>query len=134
MIALRGRGRKYRLLRGIVSLLILRYLVEDEQCGYGLRKRISEILGEALPPGYIYVMLKTLRKRGLVEGRESSRKGRRIVYYKITEKGREFLVNHRGAVEAGRRAIDELTNFMDDMAKGEEGRGKEKGDLRAKTE
>ncbi|MGC9189412.1 MAG: PadR family transcriptional regulator [Conexivisphaera sp.] len=130
MVALRGRGRKYRLLRGIVSLLILRYLMEDEQCGYGLRKRISGILGETLPPGYIYVMLKTLRKRGLVEAREGSRNGRRIVYYTITEKGREFLLNHRGAIEAGRRAIDELTNFMDDLVKGEK-RGE---DLRAKTE
>ena len=133
---MRGRGRKYRLLRGIVSLLILRYLVEDEQCGYGLRKTISGILGEALPPGYIYVMLKALRKRGLIEARESSRKGRRIVYYRITERGREFLVNHRGAIEAGRRAIDELTSFMDDVMKGEEGEGeeKEKEDLHAKTE
>ncbi len=111
------RKRKYRLLRGIVSLLILRYLMEGEECGYGLRKRISEVLGEALPPGYIYVMLKALRRRGLVDSREGSKKGRRIVYYTATERGRKFLLDHRVAVEAGRRALEELMNFMDEAAK-----------------
>ena len=122
------KGRKYRLLRGIVSLLILRYLVEREECGYGLRRRISEVLGEPLPPGYIYVMLKSLRQRGLLEAREDRRNGRRIVYYRITERGREFLMGHRSAIEAGRRAIDELIKFVDDVLS--EGA---RGDLRVKT-
>ncbi len=105
--------RKYRLLRGIISLLMLRYLLEGEECGYGLRRRISELIGEPLPPGYIYVMLRSLRNRGLIEAREGRRNGRRIVYYRITEEGRNFLLGHRGAVEVGRRAIEELASFMD---------------------
>ncbi|MGC8969597.1 MAG: PadR family transcriptional regulator [Conexivisphaera sp.] len=121
---MKGR-KKYRLLRGIVSLLILRYLMEGEECGYGLRRRISDVLGETLPPGYIYVMLKSLRRRGLLDARESSRKGRRIVYYRITERGRGFLVEHRNAIEAGRRAIEELTRFVDDVMRAD--------DLRLKT-
>jgi uncharacterized protein (TIGR00269 family) len=118
---LRG-GRRYRLLRGIVSLLVLRYLAEGEECGYGLRRRISGVLGEALPPGYIYVILKSLRGRGLLDAREGSRNGRRVVYYRITDSGMDFLLRHRGAVEAGRRAIEELTRFLEGRG-GESARG-----------
>jgi DNA-binding PadR family transcriptional regulator len=84
------------LLRGLATFMILAELAEGPKCGYEINKDISQKVGGKLPPGYVYVMLSMLEKKGLVE---SSPVGERKKEYMITEKGIDFLVEHEQHID-----------------------------------
>ncbi|MGC9208580.1 MAG: PadR family transcriptional regulator [Nitrososphaeria archaeon] len=86
--------RERALVKGMISLLILDELLAGDAYGYQLMKRISEVLGERLPAGYIYVVLRHLEKKRCVKSRVSQLGGRRIRMYFITERGKRLLVEH----------------------------------------
>lgn len=84
------------LLRGLATFMILAELAERPKCGYEVGKDISQKVGGKLPPGYVYVMLSMLEKKGLVE---SSPAGERKKEYRITEKGIDFLIEHEQHID-----------------------------------
>ncbi|MCL4330460.1 MAG: PadR family transcriptional regulator [Candidatus Thermoplasmatota archaeon] len=84
-----------KVLRGVISLLILRHLLEKPQHGYALQKEIETELKREMPDGAIYTLLKNLERRKLVKGESRAIvRGREIREYEITDAGREFLTGH----------------------------------------
>ena len=107
------------LLRGLATLLILAELAEGPKCGYEISKSISEKLGDSLPPGYVYVMLSSLRKKGLVvEVGASESPARRKRVYAISDQGREFLVRHLERVDAMISLLKEVRSVAERLAAG----------------
>ncbi len=80
------------LLRGLATFMILTELASGPKCGYEIGKDISGKLGDGLPPGYVYVMLNMLERKGLVVGVEAG--PRRKKTYRLTDKGVQFLLEH----------------------------------------
>ncbi len=86
------------LLKGVAALMILAELLQGPKCGYEINAAISQRMGASLPPGYVYVMLRQLERRGLVEPVESG-EGRRKRNYRITERGLAFLFQHEDKID-----------------------------------
>ncbi len=81
--------------KGVLEMLVLKLLTEEEKYGYQLISELSERTDAvfALREGTLYPVLYRLEEDGLVEsnwsvpsGREAARK-----YYAITEQGKEVL-------------------------------------------
>ena len=86
------------LLKGVAALMILAELSQGPKCGYEINSAISRRLGASLPPGYVYVMLRQLERRGLVEPL-SQGGARRKKSYRITERGLAFLLQHEDKID-----------------------------------
>ncbi len=74
-------------IRGLLKLLILNELDNNEATGYELIKRISTKITKKPSPGSVYPILKELASNGILECREE---GSRKVY-RLSEKGKELL-------------------------------------------
>ncbi|AFZ70452.1 putative transcriptional regulator [Caldisphaera lagunensis DSM 15908] len=102
-----------KMLKGIISLMILKILYEKPVHGYEMNKEISLKIGEELSPGYIYVLLKIMLKKGLIVAKQDSNvRGQRLTEYRITEKGIEFLKKHKNVLEKGKSMIDEILDTI----------------------
>lgn len=84
-----------QLKKGVLEILVLRLLAEEEKYGYQL---LSELRDEsdgmfAMKEGTLYPILYRLEDDGLVESRWREPKGKEISrkYYAITSLGRETL-------------------------------------------
>ncbi len=84
-----------QLKKGVLELLVLRLLREEEKYGYQL---LSELRGRsggmfAMKEGTLYPILYRLEEDGLVTGRWSEPKGKEISrkYYALTRQGEETL-------------------------------------------
>lgn len=101
------------ILKGIITLLILKLLDENPRHGYELEKIIEEKLNYKLPEGSIYVILKNMTNKDLIVPKvEKNSKGIEIKKYYITEKGKEFLIWHKEPLIAVKRVIDELIDYI----------------------
>ncbi len=91
--------------------LVLGILAEGDSYGYAILKRVRELSGGRMEwtDGMLYPVLHRLERLGYVESRwEVSDRGRRRKYYRITERGRQRLVEERRqwqAVDAALRGI-----------------------------
>jgi DNA-binding PadR family transcriptional regulator len=85
--------QKRQLLRGVLSLLILSELIDKPTHGYALESDINKMLGEKLPRGTVYVILKYLEKQGCIRSEVHIEK-RKINVYTLTDVGKEMLKNH----------------------------------------
>ena len=107
--------QKEQILRGIMTLLILRFLSEQPMHGYSLQLDISNTIKRELPQGTIYVLLKSLVRRGLItiyeSGGERDKKS-----YTITPKGVEFLRKHKEPLSIARDIMDDLIAYINGMA------------------
>lgn len=84
-----------KVLSGVISLLILRNLIDGPKHGYLLQKEISSDLKRNLPSGAIYILLKNLQKRKFVRsGRTVIIRGRKIRQYELSKSGKDFLIRH----------------------------------------
>ncbi len=98
-----------KVLRGVMTLLILGELLEKPLHGYALQSKVSAKLGTAIPPGTIYVLLGSLQKRGFVDILERKIvSGRKTTVYEITENGKIFLINHEEPLTIVRGVLDNL--------------------------
>ena len=98
-----------KVLRGVMTLLILGELLEKPLHGYALQNRVSEKLGTAIPPGTVYVLLGSLQKRGFVDILERKIvNGRKTTVYVITENGKIFLIDHEEPLAIVRGVLDNL--------------------------
>ncbi|MEM0120373.1 MAG: PadR family transcriptional regulator [Thermoprotei archaeon] len=105
-----------KVLRGIITLLILLELSKSPKHGYELQKRLSQALGYSLPAGSIYVLLRSLAKRGYIRviGVQSVR-GRRVIKYELTENGRSFLKAHRQPLKIVERVLTQIISAVNQI-------------------
>lgn len=78
--------------------LVLAILSEDENYGYAILKRVSELSGGQMQwtDGMLYPVLHRLERLGYMEAKwRTSETGRRRKYYRITKRGREELTTQR---------------------------------------
>ncbi|MDG7018455.1 MAG: PadR family transcriptional regulator, partial [Nitrososphaerota archaeon] len=102
-----------KILSGIMTLLVLRRLADKPAHGYGLQSFLSEVLERPIPPGTIYVILSTLRARGLIAiERRATVNGRNVVEYGITDRGTRFLLEHEKPLRTVRKVIGELADSI----------------------
>ncbi|MGL5149843.1 MAG: PadR family transcriptional regulator [Clostridium sp.] len=90
-------------IKGHIESIILATLKEDELYGYDILKRIKNTCENSfeIKEGTLYVVLKRLENNGLVTsfwGNEESGGGRRR-YFRITNKGQEYLNNKKNEWE-----------------------------------
>ncbi|MCL4346207.1 MAG: PadR family transcriptional regulator [Candidatus Thermoplasmatota archaeon] len=105
-----------KIVRGIMSLYILREISLSPCHGYDLQQRIEKKTGIEMPPGTVYVLLKTLRDRNFLSvERENNERGQEILIYSITESGIEFLRDHYKALKIARSMIDDLLMVMEKL-------------------
>ncbi len=104
-----------KMLKGIISILIVKELIDGPKHGYAIEKKISEKIEGRLPPGMIYVILKSLEKKGCVRKEEKvGEYGRTIKIYYITDHGKEFLFNHMNQLRIMKKLIDEILNKIEE--------------------
>ncbi len=84
--------------RGL-RLILLHLLSQGPRYGYQLLQELEDVLGRRPSPGTLYPLLRGLLREGLVEARLSSRGGRIVKIYSLTEKGRGVLERSRREVE-----------------------------------
>ena len=96
---------------GLYSYLVLSLLAkEGELHGYAIRKRLGELSEGRLVPseGALYDILKSLKKLGLVEDFWVEVKGRPRKYYRLTDLGREVLLELRDEIRTIERTLMRL--------------------------
>lgn len=81
--------------KGVLDMLVLKLLSEDEKYGYQIISELSNRSRERflLKEGTLYPILYRLEEDGLVESRWSGAEGRKVPrkYYHITGEGRRVL-------------------------------------------
>ena len=98
-----------KILRGIMTLLVLDQLSHQNMHGYALQQVVSERLKRRIAPGTIYVLLTTMLRRGFIVVKEENNvKNRIIKTYSITHKGLEFLLDHREPL----RIVQETLQYL----------------------
>lgn len=98
---------EYRAMVGFgasTELLVLHALSKGEAHGYEIIKRIREEFVFPRSPGVLYPVLRKLLRRGLIEEADKvSRGGRAVKVYRLTERGREYLVRRAEEIEELKR-------------------------------
>lgn len=81
-----------QLLKGVLSLLLLRLLTDRESYGYEVVQRLHELGLEEIQAGTVYPALARLEREGRVSARlVASEEGPARKYYRPTSAGREAL-------------------------------------------
>jgi PadR family transcriptional regulator PadR len=81
-----------QLLKGVLSLLLLRLLAERESYGYEVVQRLQELGLSGIAEGTVYPALARLEREGRLESRLiASRAGPARKYYRHTRAGRRAL-------------------------------------------
>ena len=114
-----GREKAIKKLRkdlrsGLYSYLVLSLLEkEGELHGYAIRKKLGELSDGKLVPseGALYDILKSLKKYRLVEDFWAEVGGRPRKYYRLTDLGREVLLELRGEVKTIETTLMRLEGF-----------------------
>jgi len=81
--------------REIIRVLVLSVIASGETHGYEIRNRLAQLTeGRVkLSPGTLYPLLFILRREGLIEVSKVVEEGRKKKIYKLTPKGREYLLS-----------------------------------------
>lgn len=79
---------------GVPELLVLRLLAREEMYGYQLVQAIKVVSQEvfSLAEGVVYPALHSLEARGFLKAKERMAEGRTRIYYTVTPRGKERLV------------------------------------------
>jgi PadR family transcriptional regulator PadR len=103
--------QKADLLRGTLSMLILKTVTLDPMHGFGIMQRIEQITGGTFQvrAGSLFPTLHRLEQEGWLEGRwgESENK-RRAKYYRITPEGRRQLAVEKQNWARAVRAVTQV--------------------------
>ncbi len=109
----RTRTPKVALMRGTLDLMILRTLLPGSNHGHAIAKHIQRTTDDLLQveTGSLYPALYRLEADGCIAASwETSDKGKRARFYRITAKGRRQLASERSRWEAFARAMGSLLN------------------------
>ncbi len=114
---MRGQNpfQREQILKGIMTLLILKLLSQNPMHGYSLQTEISSTIQRDLPQGTIYVLLKSLERRDLIALYETQAERDKKIYT-ITEKGTRFLQGHREPLSIARNIMDELIAYIETIS------------------
>ena len=99
------------LLQGTLDLLILRSLLLGEAHGHAIAKHIQRTSEDALQveTGSLYPALHRLERRGFIGSRwETSEKGKRAKYYRLTASGKRQLLKQQSKWEQLSQAIGRI--------------------------
>ena len=95
--------------KGLLELCILTLLLEGEQYGYDIIRKVLEVPGFGITEGTLYPLLSRLRMQGLVQTRlVESREGPARKYYALTLKGRKTaatMTDHLGEILDGLKTL-----------------------------
>jgi len=97
-----------RLIKRHVEVFVLDELRKRELHGYGFIELIKERYGFEPSSSMIYPVLKDLMKRGFVKAEEKYSGSRKYVVYHITERGLEFLREHRDLLKEAKRHEEKI--------------------------
>jgi len=79
--------------KGLLELCILNLLLEGEQYGYDIIRKVLQVPGFGITEGTLYPLLSRLKVQGMVKSRlEESSAGPARKYYSLTDKGRKTAV------------------------------------------
>jgi len=104
----RDPSSRLELLRGTLDLLILRTLLAGPSHGHAVAKHIQRTSEDLLKveTGSLYPALYRLEAKGWISASwETSDKGKRARYYRITALGRKQLASERSKWDAFARAM-----------------------------
>ena len=107
------------LLQGTLELLILRTLLAGPNHGHSIAKHIQRTSEELLQveTGSLYPALHRLEAKGWVAASwETSDKGKRARYYKLTARGRKELASEQSKWQVYARAVGLILNPADQEA------------------
>jgi transcriptional regulator len=108
---------RVELLRGTLDLVILRTLLPGPNHGHAIAKHIQRTSEDLLKveTGSLYPALYRLEANGWIAASwETSDKGKRARYYRITALGRKQLVSEQSKWEAFARAMGLLLKPIED--------------------
>lgn len=98
-----------QLLKGVLGIVLLQLLVEQESYGYELVMRVHAVGLVDVPDGSIYPALGRLERDGHVTSRlVASRSGPARKYYRLTASGRALLAQKVAAWRALAAVVDPL--------------------------
>lgn len=100
--------------RGMIKVLALKIMHDDEVTGYDLMKKIEELTGRRPSSGTVYPMLKNMADDGWIERREE---GNRALYG-ITAMGREKMAEFRSLRSEYSRKIMETMSIAGEAFEG----------------
>lgn len=106
-------ARIKRIVKQYVEILVLDELRKHELHGYGFIDLIRRRYGFEPSPSMIYPVLKELAKKGFVEAIEKYIGSKKYIVYRITEKGLEFLSEHRDLLEEAKRHEERIRLAID---------------------
>jgi len=92
-------------LKGLLKLLILKELADNDACGYELINRIEEITSKKPSPGSIYPLLNDLNEKGFLDVKTIG--GKKV--YSLSERGKEYLKELK---EKEKELISEKVKFL----------------------
>jgi len=111
-----ARPKSEKVLRGIITLLILVEIYKSPKHGYELQKKLNEVLGHTLPAGSVYVLLGSLGRRGYVRvASTQSVHGRLVIRYALTENGKAFLKAHKGPLRIVERVLPQILSAIEEI-------------------
>ncbi len=98
---------------GLYPLMVLLMIRRGYQHGYEIKRKIEEIMGVPMPPGFIYVTLGRLEASGLVISTPmpSDPRGKKI--YRLTPAGERFLIAGIADLRELGRLIDRIVSFYE---------------------
>ena len=96
--------------KGLLELCILNLLLEGEQYGYDIIRKVLNVPGFGITEGTLYPLLSRLRMQGLVQTRlVESTSGPARKYYSLTAKGRKtaaVMNDHLQEILGGLNTLD----------------------------
>jgi PadR family transcriptional regulator PadR len=107
--------QKADLLRGTLSMLILKTVTLDPMHGFGIMQRIEQITGGTFQvgPGSLFPTLHRLEQEGWIDGEwGESENRRRAKYYRITSEGRRQLAVEK---QNWARAVRAVTQVLETL-------------------
>jgi formylmethanofuran dehydrogenase subunit E len=78
------------MLKGLLKMSMLKIISENKATGYGIIKKVNELIGEKPSTGSVYPLLKSMANKGWVVGRTLNGK----TYYEITDSGQKVIQAH----------------------------------------
>ncbi len=77
--------------RNLSRFIILWLLSFNQYSGYGLLKEMLRVTGQKCRPGIIYPLLYELEAGGYIIGQNIQKGRRQIIYYTLTDEGKDLL-------------------------------------------
>ncbi|MDK2373286.1 MAG: PadR family transcriptional regulator [Candidatus Korarchaeota archaeon] len=108
-----GAGGPSLGISGLYPLLVLLMIRRGYHHGYEMKRKIEEIIGIPMPPGFIYVTLGRLEASGLVisTSMPSDPRGKKI--YRLTPAGEQFLAAGMAELRGLKVLIDRIVGFYE---------------------